>query len=95
MMYIKHATMYNCPMSILSVADARKNFSDVIDRAQREAVFIARRGQRAAVVVSPEQYDRMLEALEDAEDVAAFDEAIAEEGSNIPWAQVKADLGWT
>lgn len=82
-------------MSSLSVADARKSFSDVIDRAQREAVFIERRGQRAAVVVSPEQYARMQEALEDAADVAAFDEAMAEEGPNIPWAQVKADLGWS
>lgn len=54
----------------------------------------AHRGQRAAVVVSPEQYERMLQAVEDAEDVTAFDEAMAEEGPNIPWAQVKADLGW-
>ena len=37
----------------------------------------------------------MLEALEDAEDVAAFDEAMAQAGPNIPWAQVKADLGRT
>lgn len=82
-------------MSIVSVADARKHLSDVIVRSKSGAVFIERRGQRAAVVVSPEQYERMLEALEDAEDVAAFDEAMAEEGPNIPWAQVKADLGWT
>jgi PHD/YefM family antitoxin component YafN of YafNO toxin-antitoxin module len=57
-------------------------------------VFLERRGKLEAVVVSPEQYERMREALEDAEDVAAFDAAIAEEGENIPWAQVKADLGW-
>lgn len=81
-------------MSNVSVADARKHLSDVIDRSQHEAVFIERRGKRAAVVVSPEQYERMIEALEDAEDVAAFDEAMAEEGPNIPWAQVKVDLGW-
>lgn len=31
--------------------------------------------------------------LEDAEDVAAF-AAMAEERPNIPWEQVKADLGW-
>ena len=36
----------------------------------------------------------MLEALEDADDVVAFDEAMAEEGPNVPWAQVEADLGW-
>lgn len=81
-------------MSIISVADARNHFSDVIARSQSEAVFVERRGKRAAVVISPERYERMLEALEDAEDAAAFDEAMAEEGSNIPWAQVKADLGW-
>ena len=86
--------MYNCSMSIVSVADARNHLSDVIDRSKNEAVFIERRGQRAAVVVSPEQYERMLEALEDADDVVAFDEAMAEEGPNVSWAQVKADLGW-
>jgi len=86
--------MYNCSMSSVSVADARSHLSDVIARSQQEAVFIERRGQRAAVVVSPERYERMLEALEDAEDAAAFDEAMAEEGENIPWDQVKKDLGW-
>lgn len=86
--------MYTVTMSIVSVAAARNNFSDLITRSQTEAVFIERRGQRAAVVVSPERYELMLEALEDAEDVAAFDEAMTEEGPNIPWAQVKADLGW-
>lgn len=87
--------MYNKTMRSLSVADARKNFSDIIDRSQTEAVFIERRGQRAAVVVSPEQYERMLDALEDAEDIAAFDAAMEDEGPNVPWAQVKADLGWS
>ena len=93
-MYNKPLVMYNWFMSNVSVADARNNFSDVIARAKDEAVFIERRGQRAAVVISPEQYERMLEALENAEDAAAFDEAMAEEGSNLPWAQVKVDLGW-
>lgn len=93
-MYMNPVRMYNSTMSIVSVADARKHLSDVIARSKSEAVFIERRGQRAAVVVSPEQYERMLEAVEDVEDVAAFDEAMAEEGPSIPWAQVKADLGW-
>lgn len=81
-------------MSTISVAEARSRLSDVIARSQGEAVFIERRGRRAAVVVSPEQYERMIEALEDAEDVAAFDEAMAEEGDSVPWDQVKKDLGW-
>jgi len=94
LMYIRNPGVSILFMSIVSVADARKHLSDVIARSKSEAVFIERRGQRAAVVVSPEQYERMLEALETVDDVAAFDEAMAEEGPNIPWAQVKADLGW-
>jgi prevent-host-death family protein len=81
-------------MSVVSVADARSHLSDVIDRSQSEAVFIQRRGRRAAVLLSPERYDRMFDALEESEDTAAFDAAMAEEGPSVPWAQVKADLGW-
>lgn len=54
-----------------------------------------RYGQPAAVLVSPERYEELLEAFEDADDAAAFDAAMAEEGANIPWEKVKADLGWT
>lgn len=69
-------------MATVSISDTRNHFSDVIARSKTETVFIEQRGQGAAVVVSPEHYDRMLEALED---VAAFDEAIAEEGPDIRW----------
>lgn len=93
-MYISSLELYNSDMSSVSVAEARNNFSEIIAQSQTEAVFIERRGQQAAVLVSPEQYERMMDALEDAEDVAAFDAAMAEEGPNIPWAQVKSDLGW-
>ena len=37
---------------------------------------------------------KMMAAVDDAEDIAAFDAALAEEGDNIPWDEVKADLGW-
>lgn len=86
--------MYSCHMTTINVTDARARFSEVIERSHGEAVFLERRGRAEAVVISPEQYERMMEALEDAEDVAAFDDAMAEEGDNVPWDQVKADLGW-
>jgi antitoxin Phd len=92
-MAIKLPAMHSQATSNVSVVDARNNFSDVIARAKDDAMFIERRGRRAAVVISPEQYERMMQALEDAEDAAAFDEAMAEEEPNIPCAQVKADLG--
>jgi antitoxin Phd len=81
-------------MTTISVTDARAQLPELIERARSEAVFVERRGKVEAVLVSPEQYVRMMDALEDADDAAAFDEAMADEGANIPWAQVKADLGW-
>ena len=81
-------------MATISISSARENLPDVVNMAQTEAVFLERYGKPAAVLVSPEQYEKMMDALEEAEDIAAFDGAMAEEGPNIPWAQVKADLGW-
>lgn len=81
-------------MSTIDVSEARQQLSAVIDRAESEAVTLVRYGRPAAVLLSPARYEELLAAAEDAEDVAAFDEAMAEEGTNIPWDQVKADLGW-
>ena len=81
-------------MLSIGVAEARKRFADVIEQAQDGPVVVERRGQAQAVVVSPAQFERMREALEESQDVAAFDVAMSEEGENLPWEQVKADLGW-
>lgn len=81
-------------MSSITASDARKSFAAVIEAAQNEAVFVERRGEAQAVVISPAEYERLMDAAEDIEDIAAFDAAMAEEGPNIPWEQVKADLGW-
>jgi len=79
----------------MSMSDARENLSEVIDVAQSEAVVLERYGRPAAVLVSVERYQQLVEALEEAEDTAAIDAAMAEEGDNIPWDQVRADLGWS
>lgn len=52
-------------------------------------------GRPVAVLVSPGRYEELLAAWEDVADIAAFDASMAEEGPNVPWAEVKADLGWT
>ena len=78
----------------MNISSARDNLPQVVETARTEAVFLERYGRAAAVVVSPERYEQLMAAVEDADDVAAFDEAMAEEGPNIPWATVKADLGW-
>ena len=45
------------------------------------------------MLMSPKQYEKIMDALEDADDVDAFDAAMAKEGENMPWDQVKADPG--
>lgn len=79
----------------MNISAARDNLPGAVELARTEAVFLERYGKPAAVLLSPERYEQLMNALEDAEDVAAFDAAMAEEGPSIPWNQVKADLGWT
>ncbi len=81
-------------MATLNISDARDHLPAAVATAQTEAVFLHRRGRPAGVLVSPERYEQLMAALEEVEDIQAFDAAIAEEGANIPWDQVKADLGW-
>ena len=80
----------------MPVTEARERFSEVVETSAHEPVFLTKRGQREAVVISTSEYDRLLQAQEDAEDLAAADEAMAEIISGaptIPWSEVKADLG--
>jgi prevent-host-death family protein len=87
--------LYNIAMSKISVSKAREKLSEVVEMSQSEPVVLEHYGRRAAVVVSPKHYDEMLDAFEESQDVIAFDAAMAEEGKNIPWEQVKIDLGWS
>jgi antitoxin Phd len=86
--------LYALGMATMKISAARENLPDAVELARTEAVFLERYGRPAAVLVSPERYAELTAAIDDADDVAAFDAALAEEGPNIPWDQVKADLGW-
>jgi len=80
----------------MPVTEARERFSALVETSAREPVFLTKRGRRQAVVISPVEYERLLEADEDAEDLAAADAVMAEimaGAPTIPWAKVKADLG--
>ena len=81
-------------MVTIAISEARERLSEAVELAGGEVVFLERYGKPAAVLLSPERYEELMEAFEDAEDIAAFDASMAEEGENIPWEQVKADLGW-
>ena len=81
-------------MASFSISEARGSLAEAVEISQTEAVFLERHGKKAAVMVSPERFERMMDALDEIEDELSFDAAMAEEGENIPWDEVKADLGW-
>jgi antitoxin Phd len=93
-MYGTEVKLYDRSMATMNISDARDHLPAAMETARTEAVFLQRHGRPAGVLVSPERYEQLLAAWEDAEDAMAFDAAMAEEGDNIPWEQVKADLGW-
>lgn len=71
-------------MSHVNITEVVNNFSALITRSRSEAVFIKRFGHAEAVIISPEQYERLMTAFEELEDLRAFDDAMAEPGDNIP-----------
>lgn len=61
-----------------------------------EPVAIDSDGRTVAVLVSAEDFallQRLRQEEEDRIDNAAADAALAEPGENVPWEQIKADLG--
>lgn len=78
------------PEATVSVAELRLALSDSINRVAygHERLAVTRRGKVAAVLISVEDLER-LEALEDAEDVAAYRDAkAADDGTRVPLADL-------
>ena len=80
-------------MSTMSVTEARENFSEAIATSAVEAVFIQKHGENAAVLISPERYEQLMDALEEIQDVIAIKEALEDPNPNIPWDEVRRELG--
>jgi prevent-host-death family protein len=78
----------------ISAAEARQHWSETIDSARRAPVSITRNGREAVVLMDAALAARALAALENEHDLTALRAARAE-GGEIPWDDVKADLGLT
>ncbi|HEX3900981.1 MAG TPA: type II toxin-antitoxin system Phd/YefM family antitoxin [Mycobacteriales bacterium] len=80
-------------MSEITASDAREHFADALAAVGREPVFITKHGKRVATLVTSDFYERAIEALEDADDIAAAHAALDEDAESIPWETVRAELG--
>ncbi|WP_396656307.1 type II toxin-antitoxin system prevent-host-death family antitoxin [Microbacterium sp.] len=81
-------------MTSITLSEFRARQSDYIAAAQREPVEITSRGVgRRAVVVSPDFFDRAMEALEDQADIRAADAARNEPEPRVAHADVMVEFG--
>lgn len=77
----------------VTTSEFRKEQSRYLDAAQREPVSLLSRGsRRRAVVVSPDFFDRVIEALEDKEDIRAA-EAARLDDEVMTQGELKAEFG--
>lgn len=91
--YILYKTYY-VVMTSVTLSQFRAQQSEYIAAAQREPVEITSRGVvRRAVVVSPDFFDRALEALEDQSDIQAAAQARNESAPRVEHADVMAEFG--
>jgi prevent-host-death family protein len=82
-------------MTEIPVADARRNFSDAVNRVVygKERVILKRRGKGVAAIVSIEDL-ATLESLEDQVDLAQARKVLANVRDKlIPWEKAKKQLG--
>ena len=80
-------------MTSLSTTEARDNMAELLNRVNYggERIVLHRRGKGVAALVSIEDVAR-LEALEEADDLAAAAEADADPGTT-PYEEVRRRLG--
>ena len=80
-------------MSNLTVAEARDQFAEILNRAAyaKERIVVMRRNKKMAALVPIEDLEA-LEALEDKLDVANAQKVLAKPMAPVAWEKVKADL---
>ena len=81
-------------MTILSISEAREDLAATIEKAGVEPITISRHGKPVAVIMDFSRYEAILEAMEDIEDVLAYDEAKKDMSPAIPLDEVRKALGW-
>lgn len=84
---------------VFPVSEAKQQLGALVDRAhfQHEPISLSRRGQRVAVLIDADEFDRLVERVEDLDDAEAAHAArreMEETGAlPVPWDEVKVELG--
>lgn len=86
--------MYDSYMTEVAVTQARDRLAEVIEetRCSGEPTWVTLDGQRIAVIVDSDIFDRLVDLAEDAIDRRALDEVRAND-DHLPWDEAKVTLG--
>jgi prevent-host-death family protein len=82
-------------MKEFPVSDARQDLPSLIRKSQKEPIVITKHGKPEAVLISFEQYEKFLDAVEELEDIESAETALSDGDPTIPWEKVKKELGLT
>jgi len=72
-------------MKSFAISNARRDLPTLVDKSAKEPILITHNGQEAAVMVSPSLYQEMIDAMEELEDIAAYDAAKARKEDSVLW----------
>lgn len=83
-------------MQTIPISDLRFHQAAVLDRLQERPVVLTRQGRAAAVLVSPGEWNAVVQQLEDLEDALAVMQARLEIETGaealVDWETVKTEL---
>jgi antitoxin Phd len=85
--------MYTLFMKTFPFSDARRDLPTLVDKSAKEPILITRHGEEAAILISPSLYEKMLDAMEEIEDIAAYDAAKARREDSPLWQDARKELG--
>ena len=78
----------------MATSDLRKDTADTLNRVAYggERIALQRRGKDVAVIVSVEDYE-LLRSIEDKADLETIRKIRGEPGEDVPWDDLKRELG--
>ncbi len=76
--------MYNSYMTNITATHARQRWAETLDAARISPVTVTEHGRETVTILEVELARRALQALEDAEDAAAADEALVQMREGAP-----------
>ncbi len=84
---------YVCEMKSISIEIDDSKLLGLIEDLLIRPIRVEVNGEALAILINSERFYELVEAEEEIEDLRAYDESIRDASPNIPWDEVKRDLG--